>query len=56
MIQLLRGLAEKILQDNPVLGEGQPCVELDTGQMKIGNGTDNWDSLPYVGGDTLKTN
>lgn len=51
MLQFLRGLKSKILEENPVLEAGRPCVELDTGQLKIGNGTDNYDSLPYVGGE-----
>ena len=34
---------------NPILLTGEPGVVLDTGQLKIGNGTDNWNSLPFVG-------
>jgi hypothetical protein len=34
---------------NPILLAGEPGVVLDTGQMKIGNGVDNWNSLPFVG-------
>ena len=49
-IQLLRGDANKIKAKNPVLEAGQPCVELDTGQMKVGDGTTAYNSLPYVGG------
>jgi len=32
-----------------ILLAGEPGVETDTGQMKIGNGTDLWSALPYVG-------
>jgi len=28
---------------------GEPGVETDTGQMKIGNGVSPWNTLPYVG-------
>lgn len=49
-IQFLRGESDKIKAENPVLASGQPCIELDTGQMKVGNGTDAYNSLPYVGG------
>ena len=33
---------------NPVLAAGEPGVEVDTGQMKIGNGVSAWNFLPYV--------
>ena len=49
-IQMLRGTKSAITTENPVLLAGQPCVELDTGQMKVGNGTTAYNSLPYVGG------
>lgn len=51
-IQMLRGTKSAITAENPVLLAGQPCVELDTGQMKVGNGTTAYNSLPYVGGST----
>jgi len=34
---------------NFVLLAGEPGVETDTGQMKIGDGTTVWSALPYVG-------
>ena len=34
---------------NPLLLAGEPGVELDTGQMKIGDGIRSWNDLPYVG-------
>lgn len=48
-IQFLRGTKSAITAENPVLLAGQPCVELDTGQLKIGNGSTAYNSLPYVG-------
>nr|WP_278548404.1 hypothetical protein [Catenibacterium mitsuokai] len=48
-IQFLRGTKSAIAAENPVLLAGQPCVETDTGQMKVGNGTTAYNSLPYVG-------
>lgn len=38
------------LVNNPVLLPGEPGVESDTGQLKIGNGSTPWALLPYVGG------
>ena len=36
---------------NPTLAEGEPGFELDTGKLKIGNGTTAWNDLAYFGGD-----
>lgn len=33
---------------NPIPAQGEPCYETDTGKLKIGNGSDNYTSLPYV--------
>lgn len=54
-IQFLRGTKSAITAENPVLLAGQPCFETDTGQMKVGNGTAAYNSLPYVGSDTGST-
>jgi hypothetical protein len=37
---------------NFILLAGEPGVETDTGQMKVGNGITPWNLLPYVGGGT----
>lgn len=34
---------------NFILLAGEPGVETDTGQMKIGDGVRTWSQLPYVG-------
>lgn len=34
---------------NPVLLRGELGVEIDTGKMKIGNGSSQWAALPYLG-------
>lgn len=48
--QLRRATAHEWTTRNPVLRPGEPGVETDTGQMKIGNETcDRWINLPYVG-------
>lgn len=33
--------------ENPILENGEIVVETDTNQVKIGNGIDNYNSLPY---------
>ena len=37
---------------NPILQRGEIGIEQDTLSFKIGNGTDRWNSLDYVKGDT----
>ncbi len=34
---------------NPVLSHGEPGCELDTHQLKMGDGVTAWNDLPYVG-------
>lgn len=43
---------------NPIPAQGEPCYETDTGKLKIGNGSDNYVTLPYVsdGGGSAPTN
>lgn len=50
MIQLLRGTHDSLTKTNRVIGDGQPVFELDTFRLKIGNGTLNYNDLPYIGG------
>ena len=50
-IQIKRGTKSALTSNNPSLLAGQPCFETDTGQMKVGNGTNKWNDLPYVGSD-----
>ena len=46
--QLRRGNAEVWAKNNPVLAAGEPGFELDTGKLKIGNGSDTYNDLPYI--------
>jgi hypothetical protein len=48
-IQLRRGDAADWTSTNPTLAEGEVGVEIDTLKLKVGNGTDNWNTLPYFG-------
>lgn len=46
--QLKRGTSERWAEVNPVLAAGEPGFELDTFKLKIGNGIDSYDDLPYL--------
>ena len=47
-VQHRGGTALEMSNGNPLLLPREIAVEIDTGKMKVGNGTDNWNSLPYV--------
>lgn len=47
VIRLRRGTAEQWTTVDPVLSEGEPGFETDTGLHKIGDGATPWSSLPY---------
>lgn len=47
--QFKRATAANWTSFNPVLSAGEPGAELDTGLMKIGDGTSTWTALPYAG-------
>ena len=52
-IQLRRGTSTEWASANPspILAEAEMGVETDTDKIKIGNGFDNWNTLPYaIGG------
>ena len=47
-VLLRNGLAAEWTLRNPVLMRGEMGVEMDTGLLKIGNGTSAFNSLPYL--------
>ncbi len=47
-IKLRRGLASEWLSIDPVLKNGEPGFEYDTGKLKIGDGSSVWTELAYV--------
>lgn len=47
--QLRRDTAANWTALNPILYAGEPGIETNTGQMKVGDGTRAWRQLPYVG-------
>lgn len=48
LIQFKRGLAASWTTQNPLLKIGEPGFEWDTGKLKIGDGRNYWNDLPYV--------
>jgi Major tropism determinant N-terminal domain len=46
-IQFRRDTSTNWTNTNPVLAQGEPGLETDTGKVKYGNGSDNWTSLSY---------
>lgn len=49
-IQARRGTEAEWQSANPILAEGELAYSTDTEQLKLGNGTDNWSNLTYIGG------
>lgn len=47
-IQVRRGTAAHWASSNPVLADGEPGLERDTGKQKFGDGTSAWNDLPYA--------
>ena len=50
-MQLRGGTASVMSSANPLLVNREIAVETDTGKAKVGNGTDRWNTLPYIGGN-----
>ncbi len=48
LIKLRSGTADAWVAANPVLKKGEPGLEEDTGQQKIGDGVRTWTQLPYA--------
>lgn len=48
-IQFRRGTAAEWAAENPVLNSGEPGVETDTEQVKVGDGITAWNGLGYMG-------
>ena len=50
-MQLRGGTAAAMASENPLLARREVAAEVDTGKLKVGNGVDRWNTLPYVGGN-----
>ena len=46
--QFKRGLSVAWTSANPMLAAGEPGFEIDTGKLKIGNGSTYWNDLDYL--------
>lgn len=47
-IQIRRDLAAVWTSVNPILLQGEMGYEIDTDKFKVGNGVDDWNTLPYI--------
>lgn len=50
-----RGKAASWTKQNITLGPGEPGFELDTGKLKVGNGSTPWNELPYLVNENIAT-
>ena len=50
VVQLKGGTYAALSRENPLLARRELCVEIDTSKIKVGNGTDYYNDLPYAGG------
>ena len=48
--QFKRGTAQRWSEINPILRQGEPGFEYDTGKLKIGDGFTPWLALSYING------
>ena len=46
--RLRRGTAQRWIEVNPILDQGEPGFEYDTNKLKIGDGISAWNDLPYI--------
>lgn len=46
--QFKRGTAQRWIDVNPILRQGEPGFEYDTGKLKIGDGFTPWVNLKYI--------
>jgi len=53
-IQLRRDTAANWTAYNPILLQGEPGIEIDTDQWKLGDGVHTWSQLAYRGGECVQ--
>jgi hypothetical protein len=47
IFKIRRDYSWRWAQQNPILAEGEPGFERDTGKLKVGNGINPWNDLKY---------
>lgn len=52
IIQLRGGTAAVLASENPLPARREIMCEVDTGKIKVGDGVNNWNDLPYAGGSS----
>lgn len=52
---LRRGTAAAWTAANPILANGEPGYETDTGRMKLGNGVSRWSAISYFSAAVIPT-
>lgn len=48
VIQLRRAKEQEWIDLNPILRVGEPALSIDKNKIKIGNGKDHWQDIPYI--------
>jgi hypothetical protein len=54
-LRLRRDTSASWALDNPILDEGEPGLEKNTGRLKIGDGYTAWNDLEYFSGEGSDT-
>lgn len=47
IIKFRRATAARWTAENPILDEGEPGIEINTGRLKVGDGVTRWQDLKY---------
>jgi len=55
-IQLRRDSSISWNNVNPILSQGEPGFEIDSGRVKVGDGLKTWSQLPYIKTENLPPN
>ncbi len=51
MIKIRRDTSDNFASKNPVLQLGEIAADMTKHRLKVGNGTNDWSSLPWINGD-----
>jgi hypothetical protein len=56
IIQIKRGSSSTFQSENPILQSGELAWEKDTNKIKVGDGSTQWNDLPYLNNDFVEIN